>query len=126
MNTLEQTPAPWERIAPSGSAANTPAEINVIELPLMLRLWRILVRRRRLEIAPMQGEQSLGGLDRDVVALVGQGRGQPCRLPRPLDALDVFLAAPGVEDDEPDESRPHDEPDDEQPPVELGVHRAEV
>jgi polysaccharide biosynthesis transport protein len=46
MNTLEQTPAPWERIAPSGSAANTPAEINVIELPLMLRLWRILVRRR--------------------------------------------------------------------------------
>ena len=48
----------------------------------------------------------------------------------------VFVTAPdvplgwweyyAVTDDEPDESRPHDEPDDEQPPIELGVHRREV
>ncbi len=49
MNTLETAPAPWER-TPSVSVNNnaTKLDANAIELPLMLRLWRILVRRRWL------------------------------------------------------------------------------
>ncbi|MGX7893865.1 GumC family protein [Tsuneonella sp. HG222] len=48
MNTLESSPQPWERISSVSVNANAQAEANVIELPLMLRLWRILVRRRWL------------------------------------------------------------------------------
>ncbi len=74
----------------------------------------------------MQFQEALGGLRRDVVPLIGQDRGQPGRLARPFGVVDVDLAPARIEDDEPDEPSPHDEPDDEQPPVEFGVHRREV
>lgn len=50
MNTVETSPSvPWERV-PSVSVdpSTLRADANAIELPLMLRLWRILVRRRWL------------------------------------------------------------------------------
>lgn len=49
MNTVDSSPAPWERI-PSVSASRDPVkgDPETIELPLMLRLWRILMRRRWL------------------------------------------------------------------------------
>ena len=45
MNTLETAPQPWERVPSVSVNAATKVDANVIELPLMLRLWRILVRR---------------------------------------------------------------------------------
>jgi len=71
-------------------------------------------------------KQALSGLRRNVVPLIDQDRGQPGGLAAALLVLDVHLAPTRIEDDEPDEPRPHDEPDDQQPPVEFGVHRREV
>lgn len=47
MNELQFTPQPWER-TPSVDPNRVGVDISVVELPLMLRLWRILVRRRWL------------------------------------------------------------------------------
>jgi hypothetical protein len=74
----------------------------------------------------VQLQEPLRGVRRDVVALVGHRRGQPGGLARSLRVVHVDLAPARLDDDIPDESGPHDEPDDEQPPVELGVHRREV
>jgi len=71
-------------------------------------------------------QQTFRGLWRDVVALVGQDRGEPGRLPMSLRIVDIHLAPTRIEDDEPDQPGSHDEPDDQQPPVEFGVHRREV
>ena len=74
----------------------------------------------------MEEEQALGGLRADLVTLVRQHPRQPEGLARPLPLVDVDIAPPAVHEDEPDQPSSHDEPDDEQPPVELGVHRREV
>ena len=85
-----------------------------------------IVGRRRVEIGPV--EQRAGGrrLRADVVAVLAQDGRQPGRLARPLDRVDVRLAPARVHHDEPDQPGSDDEPDDEQPPVELGVHRRGV
>ena len=72
--------------------------------------------------ARWSSEQPLGGLGRDVVPVLGQDRRQPGRLARSLDRVDVGLAPARVHDDEPDQPGSDDEPDDEQPHVELGIH----
>jgi hypothetical protein len=74
----------------------------------------------------MVEQQPLGHLGWHVVSLVGEAGRQPQRLAGELLCLQVGFTPTRVGDGVPDEARPDDEPDDEQPPVELGVHRREV
>jgi hypothetical protein len=74
----------------------------------------------------MQLQQPAGAGRADVDPLLVEDRGQPERLASGLDLFDVRFAPARVEDHEPDQPGSHDEPDDEQPPVELGIHRGEV
>ena len=86
-----------------------------------------IVGRRCLEIGPVEREQALGGLGADVAALVLEHPREPERLARPLGRRRCRpRAAASPSTHEPHQPGPHDEPDDEQPPVELGVHRREV
>jgi hypothetical protein len=71
-------------------------------------------------------EQALRGLRADRPALVLHHGGEPERLTRSLLGVDVVLATSGVGHDEPDQSGTDDQPDDEQPPIELGVHGRRV
>lgn len=50
MNTIDTIAAPWEKNP--GYGANTPSDVNsdAVQLPLAIRLWRILVRRRWLVV----------------------------------------------------------------------------
>ena len=74
----------------------------------------------------MEDEQALGGVRADRMTLLGQHPRQPERLPGSFLLVDVVVAPSSVHQHEPRDPRPDDEPDDEQPPVELGVHRREV
>jgi len=74
----------------------------------------------------VQAERALRGVGWDVETFVGEGGRQPQGFPFPLSLVHVGLAATHVHQDEPHEAGPRDEPGDEQPPVELGVHRREV
>jgi hypothetical protein len=74
----------------------------------------------------MEEQESLRGVGWDLESVLCQLRGQPHRLARQLVRVDVLLAPARVHDHEPDQPGSDDEPDDEQPPVELGVHRREV
>ena len=74
----------------------------------------------------MEQEQSIGGLRADLVAVLAQDGGQPEGLPRALDGIDLGIPASRINNDKPDQSGSHDEPDDEQPYVELGIHPPEV
>jgi hypothetical protein len=74
----------------------------------------------------MEGEEPLGRRGRDVVAFLLEAGRKPERLLGALLVVDIDLAPALIRDDEPDEAGSHDEPDHEQPPVELGVHRREV
>ena len=74
----------------------------------------------------MEQEQSLRGLRADLVAVLAQDGGQPEGLARALDRVDLGIPPTGVHHDKPDKSGSDDEPDDEQPYVELGIHPPEV
>ncbi len=74
----------------------------------------------------MEQEQSLSGLWADLVAVLTQDRGQPQGLARALDGVDLGISPARIHDHKPDKSGSHDEPDDEQPYVELGIHPPEV
>ena len=74
----------------------------------------------------MQHQEPIRGLGTDVVAFVHQDSREPGRLARPFHGVHLRLTPPRVQDDEPDQPGSHDEPDDEQPYIELGIHRAEV
>jgi hypothetical protein len=74
----------------------------------------------------VEQEESLGRLGADGVSLVLEELREPGGLARPLGVVDIDLAPPRIRDHDPDQPGPDDEPDDEQPPVELGVHRREV
>ena len=84
------------------------------------------VRWGSVQIRPVEQEQSIGRLGADVVAVLGQDGGQPGGLARSLDRVDLDVAPSGIHDDEPDQTGSHHQPDDEQPAVELGIHRGEV
>jgi len=58
----------------------------------------------------------------DLLAFVAHRSGDPGRFHRDLVVLDVCIAPGRVGENEPDERRPSNEPHDQQPPVELGVH----
>lgn len=74
----------------------------------------------------MEREEPLGRLGGDVVALILEAGRQPARLLGTLVVVDIDLAPSLIRDHEPDEPGSHDEPNHEQPPTELGVHRREV
>jgi hypothetical protein len=74
----------------------------------------------------MELEEPLGDLWADRVTLVLEHAREPQRFARPLRLVDIDLAPARVHDHDPDEPGADDKPDDEQPPVELGVHRREV
>ena len=74
----------------------------------------------------MEQEEPLGGFGADLVPVVAHDGGEPRSLARALDRVDLGLAPARVHDDEPDQPGSHDEPDDEQPYVELGIHPPEV
>ena len=74
----------------------------------------------------MEDQQPFGGLGTDVLAFLGQDLREPKGFAGPLRLIDVDLATPAIEQHDPDQPGSHDEPDDEQPPVELGVHPREV
>ena len=62
----------------------------------------------------------------DLPAGVDHRLGDPLRLAITLGLADVDLAAPRIGHDEPDQAGTDHEPDDQQPPVELGVHLGRV
>jgi hypothetical protein len=74
----------------------------------------------------VQLEQPVDRLVADRPSLAPEHRGQPERLSRPFVGLDVDVASTRIGDHEPHQPGPDDEPDDEQPPIELGVHRVRV
>jgi len=74
----------------------------------------------------MQRQEAVGHLGADMVALVREAGRQPQGLSRALVGVDIHLATALVREHEPDKPGPHDEPDHQHPPVELGVHRREV
>jgi hypothetical protein len=71
----------------------------------------------------VEPENAVGGMRVDLLALLAEAGGDPRRLHRDLGVLDVRVAPRRVGEDQPDQSRPGHEPHDQQPPVELGVHR---
>ena len=81
-----------------------------------------LVGRRRAEIGAMEQEQAVGCLGTDVVAVLGHDHGQPGRLARTFDRVDLRLAPARVHDDEPDQPGAQDQADDQQPDIEFSVH----
>ena len=85
-----------------------------------------IVRWRATEVGSMQLQQAKRGRGRHVDAFRPEFGRQPQRLARGFVRIDVRLASSRVEDDEPDQPGSDHEPDDEQPPIELGIHRREV
>ena len=74
----------------------------------------------------MEEQEAFGRLRADIVPVFAHHGRQPGRLARELDGIDLRFAPARVHDDEPDQPGSHDEPDDEQPYVELGIHPPEV
>jgi hypothetical protein len=70
----------------------------------------------------VQAEDAVCGSGVDLLANVAHRGGDPGRFHRDLGVLDVRVTAGRIGENEPDERRPGDEPHDQQPPVELGVH----
>ena len=70
----------------------------------------------------MGAEDRLGGVGIDAPAGIAERARDPGGLGGDLGLGQVLVAARGVRDHEVREHRAHDDPDDEQPPVELGVH----
>ena len=74
----------------------------------------------------MEREEPLGRLGADVVTFVLEAGRQPERFLGALIVVDIDVAPSLIRDHEPDQPGSHDEPDHQDPPIELGVHRREV
>jgi hypothetical protein len=74
----------------------------------------------------MQLQEAAGDGVADHMPLLREHGREPGGLTRSLSGVDVDLAPAGVHQDEPDQPAAHDQTDDQQPPVEFGVHRPEV
>ncbi len=73
----------------------------------------------------MGAEDRRHGLDREGSRCSGEPGGDPGRFGLDLGRLDLVLVAAKVGEDEPGRPGPNDEADDEEPPVELGVHHCD-
>jgi hypothetical protein len=71
----------------------------------------------------MEAEDLFDAIGRNRAPGIGQDRGDPARLAGLLRRVDIGVAPSQIGHNEPGESGAEDEPHDEQPPVELGVHR---
>ncbi len=74
----------------------------------------------------MELEHPLRDVGADVPALAVQDARQPEGLARPLDGIDVDIVPARIGDHEPDQPGSDHEPDDQQPPIEFGVHGSGV
>ncbi len=70
----------------------------------------------------MEFEDLLGGVGAEVVAVFTHDGRDPGRLARPLQRVHLGFAPARIHDDQPDQPGSHDEPDDQQPDIELGSH----
>jgi hypothetical protein len=70
----------------------------------------------------VETQSSIHGRRVDLLSFVAHRGGNPGRFHRELIVLDVRVAPGGVGENEPDQCCPNDEPNDQQPPVEFGVH----
>jgi hypothetical protein len=106
-----------------GNGHPTPVVGRAVVVDRVL-VW--LIRRHRGEIRGMQPQdvEDIGIID--LPAGLGHRLGDPLGLAITLGFVDVDLAAARIRHDEPDQAGPDDEPDDQQPPVELGVHLGRV
>lgn len=85
-----------------------------------------LVRRRCREIGGMQAKDVPDIIVIDGPARIGHRLCDPTCLALALGLAHVDLSAPRIGYDEPYQPGADDEPDDQQPPIELGVHVARV
>jgi len=90
-----------------------------------LRLAQV-IRWRGRPIRAVKTEHLEDLVVADRPARIGEHLGDPSRFGVQLALLDVGFAPARVSQDQPREPGPDDETDDEQPPVELGVHGARV
>jgi hypothetical protein len=74
----------------------------------------------------MEQQQPVGRFRAHVESILRHDQRQPCGFARPLDGVDLGLASARVHEHEPGQTRPDDEPDDQQPDVEFSVHRRPV
>ena len=81
-----------------------------------------VVGRRRLEIGAMETRSTLGGFGADLEASSARTADSQAASRGRSTASISALAPARVHDDEPDQPGSDDEPDDEQPDVELGIH----
>ena len=80
------------------------------------------VRRRQEPVFPVLAQDCLD-VARPKLAAGRQARGDPARLGGQLRLLDIPFAPGAVEEDDRDEATAGDEPDEQQPPLELGHQR---
>jgi hypothetical protein len=71
----------------------------------------------------MEAEDLFDAIGCDRAPGIGQDRGDPARLAGLFGRVDVGVTPSQIGHHEPGERGAEDEPHDEQPPVELGVHR---
>jgi hypothetical protein len=81
-----------------------------------------LVDRRALEVLAMQLQDRRDRIDRGRSSLPRELGGDEVGLLRQLAVGQILLTTTQVREDEPGDGRARAETDDEQPPVELGVH----
>jgi hypothetical protein len=70
----------------------------------------------------VEAQNSIRGRRVDLLAFVAHRSGDPGRFHRNLVVLDVCVPPGRVGENEPDERRSGNEPHDQEPPVEFGVH----
>jgi len=105
--------------------------ITGVEVERPIRVTRVLrvahvVRWRGRPISAVETEHLADPVVVDRPAGIGEHLGDPARFGVHLALLDVGLASARIGEDEPGEPGPDHETDDEQPPVELGIHGARV
>jgi hypothetical protein len=71
----------------------------------------------------MEPEDLIDAIGSNRAAGIGQDRGDPASLAGLFGSVDIRVAPSQIGHHEPGESGAQDEPHDEQPPVELGIHR---
>jgi phosphatidylglycerol---prolipoprotein diacylglyceryl transferase len=95
---------------------------------VLVRLVDLVPRlgRTQPEVLNVEAEDVEDRVIRDRPSSIRERVADPASLARPFRLGDVHVAPPGVGKHEPDESGADHQPDDQQPPVELGIHPGRV
>ena len=75
------------------------------------------------QVVAVEAQDLFDSIGADRLSGIGQDRRDPACLAGLFGSVDIRIAPGQVGHDQPGERSTDDEPDDEQPPVELGVHR---